>query len=133
MKKRLRSNHNSVYNLSYHLVLTTKYRKKIINENIKLYLIDKINTTLDKWDCKLIEINSDLDHIHILFEAHPSLQISKLVNNLKSVSSRYIRKHFKEDLDKVYYGTESFWNNAYCILSSGGANIETLKQYIQNQ
>ena len=69
---------------------------------------------------------------HILFEAPPQVQLSKLVNNFKTVSSRLIRKEFKEHIDKFYY-KPYFWSNSYLILSTGGTTIETIKQYIENQ
>lgn len=133
MKKRLRSNNSCVYKLQYHLVLTTKYRKKIISNEIKNDLINKFNELLDTWDCKPLEINTDQDHIHLLFEAHPSLQLSVLINNLKTVTSRYIRKNYSAYLDQFYWGTDSFWNKSYCLLSTGGATIDVIKNYIQNQ
>lgn len=62
----------------------------------------------------------------------PQVQLSKLVNNFKTVSARLIRKEFKDQVDKYYY-KPLFWANSYCIISSGGAPIETIKKYIENQ
>jgi putative transposase len=88
---------------------------------------------INKWDCYVVEINGEADHIHILIEAHPALQLSKLVNNLKTVTARYVKKQFPEEIKKHYWGTDSFWNGSYCILSTGGAPIDVVKKYIENQ
>ena len=70
--------------------------------------------------------------MHILFEAPPQVQLSKLINNLKTVTSRRLRKEFKEHVSK-YYWKPYFWSNSYLILSTGGAPIEIIKKYIENQ
>lgn len=88
--------------------------------------------TLQKWEGRLIEFNGEADHVHLLMSVNPKVQPSKLVNNLKTVSSRLIRKEFTEHLGKVYRKSV-FWSRSYCIISCGGAPISVLKQYIQQQ
>ena len=65
-------------------------------------------------------------------EAPPQIQLSKLVNSLKTVSSRLIKKKFNEHLKK-YYWKSAFWSRSYCIVSTGGASIQTIKKYIESQ
>jgi putative transposase len=130
---KFRSHNSCVYSLQYHLVLTTKYRKKVLNSELSEALFMKVRELLGKWDCIVIEINGEEDHIHILFEAHPTLQLSTLVNNLKTVTSRFLRKEYSEHLKKAYWGYDGLWNRSYCILSTGGATIEIIKKYIENQ
>lgn len=89
--------------------------------------------TLNKWECGLIECNGEPDHIHLLISINPKVQPSKLVNNLKTVSSRLIRKEFEEHLNRVYRGKPVFWSRSYCLISCGGAPISVLRQYIQEQ
>ena len=126
-------NRHSCFKLTYHLVVITKYRHKVIDESIKKRLIQIFTDILEnKWNCHLIEINTDLDHLHVLFDAPPQVQLSKLVNNLKTVSSRLIRKEFSEQL-KPFYWKPYFWSNSYLILSTGGATIEVVKKYIEDQ
>ena len=126
-------NRHSCFKLTYHLVVVTKYRHKVIDESIKKRLIQIFTDILEnKWNCHLIEINTDLDHLHVLFDAPPQVQLSKLVNNLKTVSSRLIRKEFSEQL-KPFYWKPYFWSNSYLILSTGGATIEVVKKYNENQ
>lgn len=126
-------NRHSCYKLTYHLVVITKYRHPVINEVVKKRLIEIITETLEtNWKCHLIEINGTEDHLHLLFDAPPQVQLSKLVNNLKTVSSRLIRKEFSEHL-KPYYWKPYFWSNSYLILTTGGATLDIVKSYIENQ
>lgn len=122
----------SVSDLKAHLVLTTKYRRKVLTSEILSRLHIVLEELLAKWDCKLIEFNGEEEHIHLLFQYHPDLELSKLVNNLKSVSSRKIRQEFKEDLDKTYW-KDVFWNGSYFVASCGGVTVSTLRKYIENQ
>ena len=77
-------------------------------------------------------MNSDLDHIHILFEAPPHVQLSKLINNYKTVTSRLIRKEFQEFL-KPYYWKPYFWSDSYFICTVSDRTENMIRQYIQNQ
>ena len=86
-----------------------------------------------KWGCEIIEFNGESDHIHLLFGYYPQVQLSKFVNNLKTVSSRMIRKEFSAQVVKFYRDKPVFWNEAYFIASCGGVTVETLKKYVQNQ
>ena len=125
-------NFHSVYNLKYHLVLVTKYRKKCINNILYQYLFSLTKELCNKWDVELIEINHDLDHIHMMLEIPPQVQISKFVNNYKTVTSRLMRKDLKEYLDKFYW-KDNFWSKSYMILSCGEAPIEIIREYIKNK
>lgn len=87
---------------------------------------------LEKWDCKLVEFNGEEDHVHLLFQYHPDVELSKLVNNLKSVSSRKLRKEFAEHLEK-FYRKDVFWSGSYFVASCGGVTVSTLKKYIEAQ
>jgi putative transposase len=72
------------------------------------------------------------DHCHILFEAKPQTEIVKLVNSFKTVTSRLLRKEFTEHL-KPFYWKPKFWSNSYCIVSTGGAPLDIVAQYVRNQ
>ena len=128
-----KKNRHSIYRLQYHLVLVTKYRHKVINKEINQRLKRIAYDIFEKsWNCEIIEIESEADHLHIAFEAQPQIQLSKLINNFKTVSSRLIRKEFKEHIEK-YYWKSFFWSPSYCLLSVGGATIDIIKEYIENQ
>lgn len=121
----------SVFSLNYHLVLVVKYRRKVINDEISKrakeifeYISPKYNITLQEW-------NHDIDHIHILFKAHPNTEISKFINAYKSASSRLLKKEYPQIRQKLW--EEYFWSQSFCLISTGGANIETIRKYIERQ
>ena len=127
----LDKNRHSVYKLCYHLVVVTKYRHPVINKDINERLKQiAINIFEKAWNVRIVQMEIKCDHIHILFESSPQVQLSKLVNNFKTVSARLIRKEFKEQIDK-YYCKSLFWSDSYCIISSGGEPIEIIKKYIE--
>ncbi len=133
MKKDFISRGRSVSDLKAHLVLTTKYRRKILTASMIDRLHEVFESLLDKWDCKIVEFNGEQDHIHLLFQYHPEIQLSKLVNSLKSVSSRKLRQEFLPELEKIYYQKKVVWNSSYFLASCGGVTISTLRKYIENQ
>jgi putative transposase len=122
-----------VYNLNYHLVLVTKYRRQCINSDILKRLEEIVRELCKKWDSKLIEFNGEADHIHLLIELNPKIAPSIFVNNLKTVSSRLIRRDFLTHLKKHYWKEPVFWSRSYCILTCGGAPLAVIKQYIEQQ
>ena len=94
---------------------------------------DIISELMIAWRCNLIEFGGEPDHVHILFEANPTIRLPDITRSLKSVTSRKLRNEFSESLKK-YYWKPYFWNRAYAAISVGGrANIETLLHYIKNQ
>ena len=122
----------TVYNLSIHLVLVTKYRRKVITADILKRLEEIFTRTIQKWECVLVEFNGEADHVHLLININPKVQISAFANNLKTVSSRFIRKKFPVHCAK-FYRKAVFWKIGYYVSSTGGANLETVKKYIKQQ
>lgn len=124
-------NNLSVFLLYYHLVLVTKYRRKVIDDIISNRLKEIFEKIQDNYNITLQEWNHDKDHVHILFKAHPNTEISKFINAYKSASSRIIKKEFPEIKKKLW--KEYFWSRSYCLLTTGGAPIEIIKRYIESQ
>ena len=118
--------------MKYHLVLVTKYRNKCFTDEI----LDSLKTICEnqckKWEVDLLEFAGEDDHIHLMLGLNPTLQPSKFINSLKTVTSRLIRKQYAEHMS-VYYWKPVLWSRAYCLLTAGGAPLEVLKEYIQNQ
>ena len=126
-------NRHAVYKLQYHLVVVTKYRHSVIEEQLKDRLIDiSYDIIENRWKSEIIEISTNKDHIHILFETSPKTQLSKLINNYKTVTSRLIRKEFEEQL-KPYYWKPYFWSDTYFISSVSETSEAMIKRYIQSQ
>lgn len=128
----MKSHYHCVYKLTYHLVLVTKYRKKCLSNEMLNRLEEIVKKNCADWEIDLLEFNGDADHIHLLLEMHPNIMPSKFINNLKTVSSRLIRKEFEEEL-KPYYWKPVLWTRAYCLLTTGGATIDVIREYIKNQ
>ncbi|MDU4935816.1 MAG: IS200/IS605 family transposase [Peptostreptococcaceae bacterium] len=128
---KLDSNNNSVFALHYHLVMCIKYRRKVINDSISDRLKDIFADIAPNYGVELIEWNHDIDHVHLLFKAKPNTEISKLLNAYKSASSRRIKNEFP-DIRK-YLWKEYFWSKSYCLVTTDGAPLEVVKQYIENQ
>lgn len=120
------------FTLQMHLVLVTKYRRKVINAQVLKRLEEIFHATCLKWECRLLEFNGEADHVHLLIDFNPKVQISKFVNNLKTGYSRLIRKEFSTELNKVYH-KPVFWTGAYFVASGGGVTLEQLKKYVENQ
>ena len=128
----LKKNRHSVYSLNYHLVVVTKYRYKCINQEIMDEIQSILKRLIDESGGSLTEFNGEADHVHLLFEIPPHVSPAKMVNVIKGVSSRLIRKKFGEYLKK-YYWKPVFWSNSYCVITTGGASIEIVKKYIESQ
>ncbi len=127
----LRGNNHSVFSIHFHLILVVKYRKKVINDRISERLKEIFEYIQDNYNIVLEEWNHDIDHVHILFRSEPNSNISKFINAYKSASSRLIKKEYPSIRSRLY--KDAFWSQSFCLISTGGANIETIKEYIESQ
>jgi putative transposase len=93
---------HAVYSIRLHVVFVTKYRRKVITDRIRKHLQQSLASILADWRCQLVEFGGEEDHVHMLIEIHPALNISTLVNNLKSASSRRIRNKFAKHITQFY-------------------------------
>ena len=128
----LHSHRHCVYKINLHIVFATKYRRKVINAQMLERMKEIFSRLCQNQKSELIEFGGESDHVHLLVDLSPDVAVSKLVNTLKTISSRLIRKEFAEHLNQFYW-KPVFWTGAYCVISSGGAPLDVLKQYIQNQ
>ena len=88
--------------------------------------------TLEKWGGTLLECNGEPDHMPLLLELPPAVQLSMCVNNLKTVSSRLLRKAYEPELAR-WYRQPVLWSRSYCMLTCGGAPLSVLRQYMAKQ
>lgn len=128
---KLDNNNHSVFLMHYHLILVVKYRRKVINEEISNSLREIFERIQPKYNITLQEWNHDKDHIHVLFKGNPNTEISKFINAYKSASSRLIKKEYPQIRKQLW--KEYFWSRSFCLLTSGGAPIEVIKKYIEQQ
>lgn len=132
-RSQLKSHYHCVFNMKYHLVLVSKYRRKCFTDEILTRLHEIMEGLCEAWSVDLLEFNGEDDHVHLLLELHPGVMPSQLINNLKTVSSRLLRKENAEHFARFYWKNPGIWTRAYCLLTVGGAPLEVLKKYIQDQ
>lgn len=129
----LKRNSNAVYLLNYHLILITKYRKKVFtNDEIIERTKEIMRNIATDFDVVIINQECGEDHIHLMISTKPTTELTKLVNLLKGTSSRYLRKEYENDLSDVLYG-DSFWSDSYYIATAGNVSVDTIYKYIENQ
>lgn len=128
----VRRGRHVVHQMHAHLVFVTKYRHRVFTgEHLKR--LEAIFTEVcEDFDTELMEFNGDTNHVHLLVNFPPKVAVSKLVNSLKGVSSRYMRRQFPE-LERHYWRAKRLWSGSYFAGSVGGAPISVLRQYIENQ
>ena len=124
-------NGHSVYLKYSHLILVVKYRRKVIHDAISNRGKEIFLNNADNYGITLEEWNHDIDHVHIMFRAQPKTELSKFINAYKSASSRLLKKEYPEIRKKLW--KEAFWSQSFCLLTTGGAPIETVRQYIESQ
>lgn len=128
-----KTNRHSCYSLEYHLVVVTKYRHPVLVDGVKDRLMELSKEILeDAWKCKITAINTDKDHVHIMFEAPPQVQLSRLINNYKTVTSRLLRKEFADVL-KPYYWKPYFWSGSYFVCTVSDRSHAMIQRYIAEQ
>jgi len=123
---------HAVYLLRLHIVLVTKYRRKVLTPKVLSYAEKTFPRILKSWRCCLIEFGGEEDHVHLLIDIHPALNISTLINNLKSASSRRIRNEFPDHI-KRFYGKPVFWHRAYFAGTVGKVTLEMIRRYVEQQ
>lgn len=125
-----RSRH-AAHLLHVHVVFVTKYRRKVFGElhleNMRQYVAE----VCADFGAELQECDGEADHVHMLINYPPTVQLSKLVNSLKAVTSRRLRNDFI-DL-RAAYSKPVLWSRSYFVGSCGGAPLEVVKKYIQHQ
>ena len=128
---KLDNNNHSVFSMYYHLILVTKYRRKVIDKNVSFRLREIFDYIAINYNISVAEWNDDKDHIHILFKAQPNSELSKFINAYKSASSRLIKKEYPQIKEKLW--KEYFWSRSFCLMTTGGVTIDIIKEYIESQ
>lgn len=126
------SSSHAVFNIKLHIVFVTKYRRKTLTHEVLEYLKECFADCLTAWRCTLLEFGGEPDHVHLLVDIHPALDISVLINNLKTASARRTRNRFAEHLAPFYH-KPLFWHRAYFVGSVGGATLEKVRAYVEAQ
>lgn len=124
----LRRSRHSVTRIVIHLVFTTKYRRKILEPHHLERMREVCLEVGRKMGFTVLELNGEMDHVHLLVEYPPTLSVSSLVNHLKGVSSRMLRKEFE-----LRPHQDHLWSPSYFAGSCGGAPIKVVREYIEQQ
>jgi len=124
-----KSNRNIVYSNKYHVVWCPKYRRKVLVGDVEIRLKEIIGDVCNDLEADLLEIECDKDHVHLLVEVEPQFGIHRLIKRMKGVSSRILRNEFHSLKTRL----PTLWTNSYFCATTGGAPIEQIKVYIQNQ
>lgn len=128
----IRHGRHCVFLMHVHLVFVAKHRKKLFTKEILDFKGQVFRDVCKDFEAELKEFNGEGDHVHLLINYPPKVSISKLVNSLKGVSSRYVRAKQFQTLHK-HIRMDSLWSGSYLASSCGGAPLEIIKQYIEQQ
>lgn len=121
-----------VYYTEYHLVITTKYRRKVFTAGVKEYFRIVLKRISEYYpELTINEVNTDMDHAHLLVSIPPKMSVSRVVNVIKSNTGRALREKF-EHLKKFYWGTSGVWSEGYFV-TTVGINESVIRKYIQYQ
>ncbi|MET7986509.1 MULTISPECIES: IS200/IS605 family transposase [unclassified Streptomyces] len=121
-----------VHHLHAHLVFATKYRREIFNGDMLTRCEAIMRDVCHSFEAELREFNGEGDHVHLLVHHPPKIALSKLVNSLKGVSSRYLRAQYTGRINRIGTGPV-FWSPSYFAGSCGGAPPSIVKDYIENR
>jgi putative transposase len=126
-----RSGRHCVYLLHAHLVFTPKWRRRVFTKAQLTTLQHLFSSVCTDFEATLSEFNGETDHVHLLVQYPPHVSLSRLINSLKGISSRRL-KVLHPEIKKHYWGS-ALWSRSYFAGSVGGAPIEVLRQYIEQQ
>lgn len=121
-----------VYSIEYHIVWCVKYRHKVLTSVIENRLKEILNKIAEDNNFKILEINGEADHIHLLIECSPQHFIPNIMKALKGVSARLLMQEFGSELKKKLWGGH-LWNPSYFIATVSENTESQIKTYIQNQ
>ena len=124
-----KSNRNIVYSCKYHIVWCSKYRRKVLIGPVEKRLKNIINDVAKQYNVEIIEMETNIDHIHILCEVDPHFGVHKFIKYAKGRSSRILRNEFHHLKTKL----PTLWTNSYFISTVGGVSLDAIKQYVENQ
>ena len=121
-----------VYYAKYHIVLSTRYRRKVLKSGMGEYLKIRLKEIQRNYpEIEIIKAETDVDHLHVLVSIAPKIAVSEVVRIIKSNTGKAMRKKYKF-LDYVYYGRGGIWSAGYFV-STAGINEEVIKNYIEHQ
>jgi len=132
MKENLIHARTCVYNCNYHIVFSTKYRKKVLDLKIEERVKEIVSDIAKEKGFEVSQIEvGEQEHVHIFVSAHPKISPSYIVKMIKGISARKILLEFPEIKGKLWKG--HLWNPSYYIETIGSISEETIRRYIESQ
>jgi len=128
-KIKYKSNNNVVYSCKYHVIWCPKYRRDVLKDGADIRLKEIIQEVCSEFGAEVLEMEIMPDHVHLLVEVDPQFGIAKLVKNIKGRSSRILRQEFRWCRTRI----PTLWTNSWFVSTIGGAPLEVVKQYIEQQ
>jgi putative transposase len=128
----IRAGRHCVFSIHVHLVFVAKYRRRVFDKAAIDRLRELFGKICQDFEAELKEMDGESDHVHLLVNYPPKVAVSALVNSLKGASSRILRKE-RPDIAQRYYYKGVLWSPSYFASSCGGAPIEIVRQYIEQQ
>ena len=132
LNKNYKSKNHSKFILTYHIIFTCKYRKKLLikyGEDVKQIMYD----ISKRYDFDIKEMEVDKDHIHMMISSVPKISPLQIVRVLKQQSTIQMWRRYASELKKQYWKENTFWTDGYFCSTIGEVSSKTLKHYIQNQ
>lgn len=126
-----RRERHSVSRLTVHLVCVTKYRRRVFDPGALAWLQRHFAKVCEAMGCELLACDGEADHLHAVIEYPPKLSVSVLVNALKGTSSRLLRRERPEIAARYFNGV--LWSPSYFAVSTGGAPLEIVRRYVEQQ
>jgi putative transposase len=131
MKYDLQSGSHSVHQLQLHIVWCVKYRRTVLTREVGDRLSALLRELCEKADVELLATENEVDHVHIVVRTKPTHQLSKLINSLKGVTARRLFQEFPRLKNRLWGG--HLWSPSYFVVTVGGAPLDAIKQYVENQ
>ena len=126
---RVHTNNNVVYRCAYHVVWCPKYRRPVISGDVDVRLKEIIREVCAERGSEIVELETTPDHVHLLVECDPQYGIHRLVKQIKGRSSRLLRQEFPQLKTRI----PTLWTNSYFVATVGGATLEVVNRYVENQ
>ena len=124
-----RSNNNVIYRCTFQVAGCPKYRRPVITGAVDERLKQIVREVCAEKDAPIIELETMPDHVHLLVTCDPQYGIHRLVKAIKGSSSRLLR----QELPSLRSRLPTLWTNSYLVATVGGATLEVVKQYVENQ
>ncbi len=126
-----RKTSHSIYDIKYHIVWITKYRKPILNDDVGQRLRELIRQICTSLDVQILRGHVAKDHVHIMVSVPPYISVSKLVQSIKGRTSRKLLDEYK-NLKKAFWG-QHLWARGYFAATTGNVTDEVIMKYIEEQ